>query len=179
MFKKIIILIVVFSLLGMVYGETINIGDLEVKNSSPSDNLTFKLNLNGNKYMLKFTHYGNINWTITPSITLYLNNHDISTFDKNNSGLGWNKKSKSIVVDKSNFNIGNNTLKLESNGPIKKYTYYKLKDIILIVNNTNTSTNSTSSNTSTAKAPIPTPAIVIGVLTMIFIMFKYKYKNEL
>ncbi|WP_292460911.1 hypothetical protein [Methanothermococcus sp.] len=169
MFKKIIILMGIFSLFGMIYGETIDIGNLEVSNfSHPSypNVISFKLNnLNGSSYMLNFTHYGNINWTITKSILLYLNGRAIYTFKKDNCGWGWDKKTTLITISKSYLKIENNELKLVPDGQIKKSTYYKLNDITMVIKTTTTTT-------STTKAPIPTPAIIISILAVVLIILK-------
>lgn len=163
MLKKIIILMGIFSLFGMVYGEIINIGDLTISESNKETTKTFTLNkIENQKYILKFQHYGVKTKNIT--IYLYLNNNHIFTIDDNNSHHNNVKPYSNITLDISSVVVdGNNNISLKLvDGNLGSGSWgYKINDAVI--------------TTPTAvKTPIPTSAIVLSILAVFFIVSNEK-----
>ena len=169
MFKKIMFLmLLIFSLFGMVYGETIDIGgDLRLTKTVPYDNYTFPLNIDSSedKYLLRFTHYGAATFNTTTKIYLYLNGHLIYTIDDTNNKAPYYKGYVSVPVDKSYFEIhGDNILQL--NGSIDN-SYYVVKDFELTY-------NSTSTASTPMKVPPPIPALILSILLITILILRNK-----
>jgi hypothetical protein len=164
MFKKIITIVLgIFSLFGMIYGETIDIGDLTISHSHNETTKSFTLHkIENQKYILKFQHYGIKTKNIT--IYLYLNNNHIFTIDDGNSHRNNIKPYPNITLDVSSIVVdGNNNISLKlANGNLGGGSWgYKINDAILV-------------SSSTAKAPIPTPALLVSILAITAIILKNK-----
>jgi len=168
MFKKIMFLMLIFSLFGMVYGETITIGGyLKLTKTVSCDNYTFPLDIDSSedKYLLRFTHYGAATFNTTTKIYLYLNGHLIYTIDDTNNKAPYYKGYVSVPVDKSYFEIhGDNILQL--NGSIDN-SYYVVKDFELTY-------NSTSTASTPMKVPPPIPALILSILLITILILRNK-----
>jgi len=173
MFKKIIILVGIFSLFGMIYGETITIGGyLKLTKTVSCDNYTFPLSIDSSedKYLLKFTHYGTATFNANSTkIYLYLNGHLIYSIDDTNNKAPSHEGYVNIPVDKSYFEIHEDNI-LQLNGPVNN-GYYVVRDFELTYNNTSTAF-------TTMNVPPPTPSIIFSILLITILILRNKINNK-
>lgn len=152
-------------MVGTVYGETLNLGDLTVTKTKNEDSTSFNINKVENQaYDLSFVHYGNVK-NIT--VVLYLNNHSIFIIKKDNI-VNFNKNKPTISIDITDSIVdGKNNISLKLvDGNLKKNQWYKLNRITI------------STQNSSIKTPIPPGVIAISLIGVLILMERYHEENN-